>query len=446
MSAVQTFLPPERSGGESDLAQQATGQVTGQTAGACERVIQRFGGVRPMASKLEIPVTTVQGWKRRGAIPTTRGDDLRAAARSHGIPLDENELLAATRGDERGPEAGDAGATPDPFSPSTVTSSPITSSPPPRLFEQSPSSRTPSSFPPSARVSMAALPRLPMGYSFGPVRLAVAAAGIAVLAAVVAVTGLGEGTSPNGTSAPSAALERRVTDLEGRVARAVLDQSATASALEKSTLELGSRVASVEMGLPALERKIAAHGMGSPALGSLLAATQLRNALATAGPFQNELSALRLANLGAGNPAFRQDLDQIANRSGTGIATESWLVGRFALVSADIVRAANYNSMFGRMADGLYDVLSWVPPLYRLAGAEDGSSPRAVAERAQAWMAMGNFSRAVALLDELNGLPAEAAAPWLSEAHARITADRVRTQVSRLADALTTSASSTSGK
>ncbi len=61
-----------------------------------ERVIEAFGGIRPMAAKLTVPVTTVQGWKRRNAIPEQRHADILAAARTHGIALDPAEL-ARTR-------------------------------------------------------------------------------------------------------------------------------------------------------------------------------------------------------------------------------------------------------------------------------------------------------------------------------------------------------------
>lgn len=67
---------------------------------AVERVIERFGGIRPMAAKLDAPVTTVQGWKKRGAIPPARHDDLRAAAARHGVELDEAELTAAGQHDD----------------------------------------------------------------------------------------------------------------------------------------------------------------------------------------------------------------------------------------------------------------------------------------------------------------------------------------------------------
>jgi hypothetical protein len=52
-------------------------------------IIQRFGGIRPMANKLEIPVTTVQGWKKRNVIPGNRKKDVLTAAQNHGIDLSD---------------------------------------------------------------------------------------------------------------------------------------------------------------------------------------------------------------------------------------------------------------------------------------------------------------------------------------------------------------------
>lgn len=72
---------------------------------AAERIIEKFGGIRPMAHKLEVPVTTVQGWKKRGAIPTARHADLLAAARRHEIEIDPAELAAAAPNDEAASEA-----------------------------------------------------------------------------------------------------------------------------------------------------------------------------------------------------------------------------------------------------------------------------------------------------------------------------------------------------
>ena len=50
-------------------------------------VIERFGGLRPMSTKTNIPVTTIQGWKKRNAIPVTRTDEILKAAREHDVDL-----------------------------------------------------------------------------------------------------------------------------------------------------------------------------------------------------------------------------------------------------------------------------------------------------------------------------------------------------------------------
>jgi uroporphyrinogen-III synthase len=59
------------------------------TLGNAEEIIERFGGIRPMSTKTNIPVTTIQGWKKRGAIPASRRDDLLNAARSHDVKLED---------------------------------------------------------------------------------------------------------------------------------------------------------------------------------------------------------------------------------------------------------------------------------------------------------------------------------------------------------------------
>lgn len=52
-----------------------------------EDVIDRFGGIRPMARKMDVPVTTVQGWKKRNFIPEERVQDVKDAAARHQISL-----------------------------------------------------------------------------------------------------------------------------------------------------------------------------------------------------------------------------------------------------------------------------------------------------------------------------------------------------------------------
>jgi hypothetical protein len=63
-----------------------------------EEVIERFGGIRAMANKMGIAVSTVQGWKQRRHIPENRGDAVRSAAKKHDVELEDALLKRALAG------------------------------------------------------------------------------------------------------------------------------------------------------------------------------------------------------------------------------------------------------------------------------------------------------------------------------------------------------------
>lgn len=65
-----------------------------------EAVIERFGGIRPMSSKTDIPVTTIQGWKKRNAIPSSRTEDIVKAAEENGIRI--ADLIQGSGANENG--------------------------------------------------------------------------------------------------------------------------------------------------------------------------------------------------------------------------------------------------------------------------------------------------------------------------------------------------------
>jgi len=83
--------------GEPETPATASGAVA-------ESIIDRFGGIRPMATKLAVPVTTVQGWKKRGIIPQLRHVDILAAAARENITIDPVELAATDPGPAARPE------------------------------------------------------------------------------------------------------------------------------------------------------------------------------------------------------------------------------------------------------------------------------------------------------------------------------------------------------
>ena len=76
------------------------------------RVIGAFGGIRPMAGKLAVAVSTVQGWSERAAIPADRHADILRAARQHDIALDRALLNASGRPPAGGPPSKPESAKP----------------------------------------------------------------------------------------------------------------------------------------------------------------------------------------------------------------------------------------------------------------------------------------------------------------------------------------------
>ncbi|MEQ8357559.1 MAG: hypothetical protein RH942_18635 [Kiloniellaceae bacterium] len=84
-------------GGDKHAGSQKDGAGAQGTAAEAPAlaIIDAFGGIRPMAKQLGLAVSTVQGWKERGAIPVNRHDQIRDAARKNAIELDTAVLRAS---------------------------------------------------------------------------------------------------------------------------------------------------------------------------------------------------------------------------------------------------------------------------------------------------------------------------------------------------------------
>ncbi len=74
------------------LRSPAIGTVTAAALPA-DPVIDAFGGIRPLANRLGITASTVQGWKNRGLIPETRVRAILTAAAEDNIDLDKIQKL-----------------------------------------------------------------------------------------------------------------------------------------------------------------------------------------------------------------------------------------------------------------------------------------------------------------------------------------------------------------
>jgi len=97
---------PQRQGQTEDVMHDPDSATPNTTPTlSAETVIDRFGGLRPMASRLGVAVSTIQGWKQRGHIPENRWAEVEAAARAHGIDLSaEAKPIAPLEGEVLPPE------------------------------------------------------------------------------------------------------------------------------------------------------------------------------------------------------------------------------------------------------------------------------------------------------------------------------------------------------
>ncbi|HYD70672.1 COG4223 family protein [Azospirillum sp.] len=506
---------------------------------ATERIIERFGGIRPMAHKLDMPVTTVQGWKKRGAIPLSRHADLRAAAVKHGITLDEADLEAATPAEDRhgtapAPDHKPDDKPEDKLAQDKVIDSTVPDSKVADAAETTaaPSEPAPVITPPATpeipataeaeereRARTYSLPPRPVEKTSGGAGFATAVSLLALLVGAAALTqpwwgptvmggntptasapandgalraqiqqitdrvakleqrpAASNGTAANGaSSADLQALAGKVTALEQRVASApapVANNTDAVKALTDRLAALEQKAAGGEQAaqqaqqlaqrIAGLEQKVGANAAAAQEVSTLkqevaglakqaegrrdaaanaqalvLAAGQLRGALAGSQPFQGELQAVQ--TLAGGDAQVKASLDAVAPYAPKGIPTQAQLAERFDPLANDIVKAAQKGEA-SDWIDQVTGTLSTLVTVRRQGGGIVGDTPQATVARAEAAMQQGNLAVAVEELSKLQGPAAQAAGGWLADARARLAANQASQQLTGRAIAALTAA------
>ncbi|MBK3737344.1 hypothetical protein GAY29_30710, partial [Azospirillum brasilense] len=162
----------------------------------------------------------------------------------------------------------------------------------------------------------------------------------------------------------------------------------------------------------------------------VLAAGQLRSALAAGQPFQQELQAVRA--VASGDAQVTQPLEAVAGYAAKGVPTQPQLTDRFSAMASDIVRADNQ----GEGNDWVEQVTGKIATLVtvrRSGGDAVGDGASAVVARAEAALQAGNLGGAVKELAALKGPAAQVAAPWIADAKARLAANEAGQQLTNRA-------------
>lgn len=466
---------------ESDSnAQPAPDSPATPDAPAVERIIERFGGIRPMAHKLDTPVTTVQGWKKRGAIPLSRHADLRAAAARHTITLDEADLEAATPAEERQavqsekpvdveiveiqsepaqPTAGQPTAEPEP--PAIDRIEPAFTPVQPQVIER----RSGGGF--ASTVSLIALlvggaaltepwwstavpgwPKPPVAAPVDPGlrtqvqqlndRLAKleqrpAPATAAAPADLPAITARIDALEKRPTPTPAAA------GADPAAVKALADRLAALEGKPAGDPQLAADVAALKQQVSALSQQSGSKAdaaAGAQAL--VLAAGQLRGALAGSGPFPGELQAVKA--LGSKDAELNAAMDAIAPHAAKGIPTPAQLADRLEREASGIVRAEQKGEG-GTWIKDVTGTLSTLVTVRRQGGEVVGNTADAVVARAQTALNRNDLKTAADEIATLQGPAAQAAAGWLADAKARLAADAAGQRLTGRSIALLTAAS-----
>ncbi|WP_029006892.1 carph-isopro domain-containing protein [Azospirillum halopraeferens] len=432
---------------------------------AVERVIERFGGIRPMADKLGVPVSTVQGWKKRASIPAPRQAEVRAAAARLDLAIDEADLVAAfpaesPASDAPAPEAPaleapapDAPAAdspaPEPAAapptepvaaePVSVPAEPKASEPAPepvRAADAAPPPEEKATFTmtaPTESNTDGANPGTPASPVHShiyapPARSGGGAGAVAVAAALLAILGAGVAVTAPLWSPDFLAKSIQVDAIQSRVG--TLEQSLGLSATANTAL--GERLAALETAVGALDRTVAslpaAQAAGAVAIG------QLRNALAGSGPFAIELAAVTVS--GIADEATLKALAPLQARAATGIPTRSDLNERFAWLVPEVIRADFGDTDASGLGQRMWGWMSGVAGVLRLPAVatppatDEQSTPNLIA-RAGTMLERGELAAAADLVAMLPGAAGGAAGPWLDDARARLAADAASQQITR---------------
>jgi len=476
-------MPADIEAAETNAAELTAAEITG-------RIIDRFGGIRPMATKLAAPVTTVQGWKKRGIIPQARHADILAAANREGIALDPAELAASDTG---------FGARPDIRQPDPVFEAR------PEIVVPTPGPLSPQAPMPAAtpvivrrggaaaysaliisilvgvgvagagyaawqfylqplKAKVAALEARPGGAASDELvrRVAKLESDIAQSASTAAAStpaAPANGTQVSGAATAGdsdrlAALERQLAELKAgsarteQLAKSLSDLQVAAGGREllaQSIRDIQSSTAATQGEVERLSGQVGAFGSRLDQVDTALAdrrqqalraeavvlgVGQLRAALASSKPFAKELSALRA--LVGGDADMVAALDQMQPFADTGVPTAEDLARDFGRMAPVLVRSAVVGNGQSWWRQALYHVET-VISIRRIGENTPGDATDAVVARAEGKMDQDDLPGAISALQALAGLPAQMASSWIDDAGHRVTVDAAEGDLTRIA-------------
>lgn len=223
----------------------------------------------------------------------------------------------------------------------------------------------------------------------------------------------GESAAADAGAASQAALQQlsvRIAQLDGKVT-----QSAESAA--QSAAEIAERVGALEAKAQAVDEATAGAAAAALAVG------QLAQALDGSGPFAAELNAVK--SFAKDDAEMAAAIAALEPRAAGGVPTVSELRARFPAVAEAVSRADTKLEGEGWVENALNRLSSLVSVRRKGDTAVAAGGADAALAGAERALAAGDLAAAVQALETLGPSGAAAAAGWLGDAHARMTAERL---------------------
>ena len=420
---------------EAQTNDKMAGEHSGSpSAAATERLVERFGGARAMAAKLDLPIATVQGWQKRGAVPVDSHNDILSAAEKYAISLETIELAAT----EPAGTGGVAAA--------------------------------------SSRGGLASKSRLSTGAWIGlgiaplaTVAILLTFCGLYIVKQKTAdlshrvnelteqnsrletrltrLEGLQLGPIPAGTQASAtqpgdeslqiAALSQKMQDMQvSNGGQSVLGQ--TVGGLQQTLATLQTNVQGLSQSLDATKAKVGEldtalttrRAENAQQFAILLSLDQLRLAALTSQPFDSELSAAR--TVAHDDPDVGPALNSIARYAADGVPTLNELRAEFNDRASEIVRSNVVGDGHSWYRQALYRLASVISVRKVSTAPNDRDTPEHDVAKAESKLEEDDLAGAVAALKTLTGLPQDVAAGWIDAANSRLAVDAALASLSEV--------------
>ena len=385
------------------------------------RIVDAFGGVRPMAARLGIAATTIQGWKSRDNIPAARRPEVRDAAQAAGIDLSSLATPDASQDAIPAGDDGDASALADPASAAPAMQSargiawlalavaamvgiavaiqPLWS---PRQSDDPPAGPAIDRL--AARIAVLEAAPAP---KLGP-----PAARIEALEADF--RSLRDATARQQPAAPD--LTPRLDLVTERLeALSTAMQMADKSGNTARTAEVGSIRAELAELASRLDDAVVSDAPVNAAAASLvLAIATLEDAVSSGAPYKTRLSVIE--RFAAGDATLAGFIALLSPYADTGVPTQAQLVRDFQAIATQL-SAPLWPETGVSWIDG---VLEKVDSLVTIRRLEDGRGKASRVVQVERALADNDLARAIAALAASDG----PGAAWASRAKSRVTADR----------------------